>query len=358
MADGYRAGCYTKESWEKIEIQRCPLWVPHRPTGLKRLLHLASFALSSLPVLMAQLRWKPQVVLCIAPTLMNAPGVLFLAWLCKSKRWLHLQDFELDAALNLGLFPGGHWLARLAGWSEHFLLNKFDQVSTISERMLALLSDKGLPAEKCFLMPNWVDTDRIHPLEGANPLSAVLDLPMDMLVALYAGNLGRKQGLETVIEAARLLRDHTKLLIIICGDGAAREELEHAAEGLANLRFLPVQPEEKLNQLLNLADIHLLPQKAGAADLVMPSKLSGMLASGRAVIATVLADTGVGEIVSQIGVLVPPEDSAALASAILKLAQSPTERTRLGRKGRAYALAHWSAAQILKQCIQRLNNMV
>ena len=358
VAEGYCAGRYTRESWQGVEVWRCPLWVPRRPTGLARLLHLTSFALSSLPVLAAQLRWNPDLVLCIAPTLMNAPGALLLARLCKAKSWLHLQDFELDAALNMGLFPGGRWLARLAGWFERFLLNKFDQVSTISERMLARLTNKGLQAEKCYLLPNWVDTDQIYPLEGVNPLRAALGLPKDALVVLYAGNLGRKQGLETVIGAARLLQDQPALLFILCGDGAAREVLARGAEGLDNLRFLPVQPGDKLNQLLNLANIHLLPQKADAADLVMPSKLSGILASGKPVIATALADSGVGEVISQTGVLVPPEDAAALADAILKLAQSPAERIRLGKKGRAYALAHWSAAQILKQFCQHLNNLV
>jgi len=358
VAEGYCAGRYTRESWQGVEVWRCPLWVPRRPTGLARLLHLTSFALSSLPALAAQLRWNPDLVLCIAPTLMNAPGALLLARLCKAKSWLHLQDFELDAALNMGLFPGGRWLARLAGWFERFLLNKFDQVSTISERMLARLTNKGLQAEKCYLLPNWVDTDQIYPLEGVNPLRAALGLPKDALVVLYAGNLGRKQGLETVIGAARLLQDQPALLFILCGDGAAREVLARGAEVLDNLRFLPVQPGDKLNQLLNLANIHLLPQKADAADLVMPSKLSGILASGKPVIATALADSGVGEVISQTGVLVPPEDAAALADAILKLAQSPAERIRLGKKGRAYALAHWSAAQILKQFCQHLNNLV
>ena len=146
VAAGYHAGCYTRESWQGVEIRRCPLWVPRRPTGLTRLLHLASFALSCIPVLTGQIKWKPQVVLCVAPTLMNAPGALLLSRRCKAKSWLHLQDFELDAALGLGLLPGGRWLARLVGWVERFLLNKFDRVSTISGRMLARLADKGVTA--------------------------------------------------------------------------------------------------------------------------------------------------------------------------------------------------------------------
>ena len=358
VAPGYHAWRFTRENWKGLKIYRCPLWVPRRPTGLTRLLHLASFALSSLLALAVQLPWKPDLVLCIAPTLMNAPGVLLFTYLCQSKSWLHIQDFELDAALKLGMFPGGHWLARIAAWLERNLLKKFDKISTISGRMMEGLLNKDLPTEKCFLLPNWVDTNQILPLESNNPFRLSLGISMEAVVMLYAGNLGRKQGLGVVIEAAKLLKDHSNLVFILCGDGAAREDLIYSAEGLPNLIFLPVQSVEKLNRLLNLADIHLLPQRVGAADLVMPSKLSGMLASGKAVIATVHKDTEVGKVISKTGVLSPPEDADALASAILELAQSPVERVRLGKKGRNYAVTHWSTEIILRQFDQHLMNLI
>jgi colanic acid biosynthesis glycosyl transferase WcaI len=216
---------------------------------------------------------------------------------------------------------------------------------------------KGLPPEKCILFPNWVKIDQIYPMKDTNPLRTSLGVPERVQIALYAGNLGHKQGLETVVEAARRLQDRPNLLFIICGDGVAREDLEDLAIGLNNLRFLPIQSAEKLNQLLNLADIHLLPQKAGAADLVMLSKLNGKLANGKPVIAAAFPDTGVGKVVGQTGVLVPPGDPNAMADAILTLTQSKTKRARLGEKGRAHALAHSSARPISKQFYQKLNDL-
>jgi colanic acid biosynthesis glycosyl transferase WcaI len=135
------------------------------------------------------------------------------------------------------------------------------------------------------LFPNWVDTRQIYPLlEGPNPLRAHLGLAPEQLAVLYAGTMGKKQGLEHLLTAASRLQGR-QLQFILCGDGAVRAELENTAKELSNVLFLQVQPAERLNELLNLADIHILPQKADAADLVMPSKLSGMLASGKPVIA-------------------------------------------------------------------------
>jgi len=350
IQNGYRAGRYQKETWHGVEIQRCPLWAPSRPTGITRLIHLASFAISSLPALMAQLGWKPSVALCIAPSLMNAPFALAYAHLSGAKAWLHIQDFELDAALKLGLLPGGKWLADLAAHFERALLNGFDHLTTISQRMLAHLHKKGISPNKTSLFPNWVDTAQIYPLlDEINPLRASLGLPAEQLIILYAGTMGKKQGLENLLTAARTLQDHLQIQFILCGDGAIRAELEAAAQGLSNVRFLPVQPSEKLNQLLNMADIHILLQKADAADLVMPSKLSGMLASGKAVIATANPNTELGQVVSEVGILVPPEDTDALAKAILELADSSARRIELGKKGRAYAVKHWDSTAVFMQ---------
>ena len=307
---------------------------------------------------MAQLSWKPAVVLCIAPSLMNAPFALVFARLSHAKTWLHIQDFELDAALRLGLLPESRGLAGLATRFERALLNSFDHLSTISDKMLARLHKIGLPQHKTNLFPNWVDVNQIHPLLDENPLRTTLGLSPDQLVVLYAGSMGRKQGLEHLLAAARhLQREQPQVQFILCGEGVLRAELESTARDLSNVRFLPVQPLEKLNQLLNIADVHVLLQKADAADLVMPSKLSGMLASGKAVIATANLDTEVGQVVAQVGLLVPQEDSMALAEAILQLANSPTRRVKLGRLGREYAVTHWDAALVLSQFEQQLSSL-
>jgi colanic acid biosynthesis glycosyl transferase WcaI len=167
VQNGYKWWRYTHESWNGLKVYRCLLWVPRRPSGVKRLLHLFSFALSSFPVLLRQLFWKPDVVLCIAPAFFSAPFALFTARLSRAKAWLHLQDFELDAATNLGLLPGNHFLTRWAARIESWLLARFDRVSTISNRMVARLKMKGVTCERTYLFPNWVDTNQIFPWREA-----------------------------------------------------------------------------------------------------------------------------------------------------------------------------------------------
>src|SRR5207244_6265758 len=131
--------------------------------------------------------------------------------------------------------------------------------------------------------------------------------------------MGAKQGLDQLIAAARLLVDRPLIRFVICGAGAGLPQLRAMASGLPNVSFLPLQPPERLNALLNLADIHALPQKPSVADLVMPSKLLGMLASGRPVVVTARQGSELAAVVGQCGVVVPPENPSALAAAIAAL---------------------------------------
>ena len=356
---GYKGWHYSYEEWQGNVVYRAPLWVPHNPTGLKRLLHLLSFAISIVPLLLWQIFWRPDLVMCIAPALFYAPLAWLTARLCGAKSWLHIQDFELDAATHLGMLSSEHFLTKWAARCECWLLTHFDRVSTISNRMLARLKEKGVGSDRAYLFPNWIDTNSIIPLtDSHNSLRKVLGIPDDKIVLLYSGNMGHKQGLEYIIEVARGLQAHFDILFVLCGDGATREMLEKSACGLPNVQFLGLQPLEKLNQLLNTADIHLLPQRVNAADLVMPSKLLGMMASGKAILAATSSDTELGNIVSQIGITVPPNDGLALSKAILELARSPELRSRLGEKGREYVCGHWSEDQVLAHFQAQLGNLV
>ncbi len=358
IQNGYHAWRYQKETWENVEVQRCPLWVPRRPRGFTRLIHLASFAFSSLPALLAQLHWKPSVVLCIAPAMMNAPFALAFARLSGAKAWLHIQDFELDAASNLNLLPGRKYIYPLLQAFEGFILKGFARVSTISENMRLLCIQKGVAAGRTFLLPNWVDTKKIHPLAVPDPLRAELNISAQTFVALYHGNMGRKQGLELLIETARLLAAKPEILFVLCGEGSAKKELVEQAAALPNLRFLELQPEEKLNELVNLADVHLLPQLANAADLVMPSKLNSMLASGKPVIAGAYPLTQISQVLGTIGIVIPPENAAALAESIINLYEHPSERLRLGSLGRAYACEHLDKDIILARLTASLDTLI
>lgn len=357
---GYSARTYRTETFGGVRVTRVPLWVPQRPGGLKRLLHLGSFALSSLPVLLAQWRWKPDAVWVVEPPLMCAPAAVAFATLRGAKSWLHIQDYEVDAAFDLGLIKG-QTLRRWVQRAERWLMRRFDRVSTISGRMVDRALIKGVDDERVLHFPNWVDIGGITPLAAPSSYRAELGLAPEDVVALYSGNMGNKQGLETLAEVARLLQDEPHIQLVFGGNGSGRADLQARCAGLGNVRFLDLQPLERLSEWLGLADVHLLPQRADAADLVMPSKLTGMLASGRAVLATAMPDTELCRVVTQdaaCGLVVPPENPAAMADALRALAADPAWRTRLGSNGRRHAEAELSQDAILRRFETQLMNLV
>ncbi len=335
---GYRSYGFRREQMNGVEIWRCPLWVPGRPSGVKRLLHLASFALSSLPVLLLQAWWRPERVIVIEPPLMCAPAGLLLARLTRGRAWLHVQDFEVDAAFNLGMLP--RFLQKWARHAESFLMRRFDRVSSISRNMVDLLLQKGVEPVRCVLFCNWVDPDEIRPLSRPGKLRQELGISADKTVALYSGNMGMKQGLDIILQAAQSLVSHPRIHFVMCGEGAAKRDLIKDWGALPNVTWLSLQPLDRLNELLNMADIHLLPQSQDVADLVMPSKLAGILASGRPVLATVPPGTQIAEVVETRGVISPPGDAGALAKGIVDLDADAELRARLGTKARIYAVAH------------------
>ncbi len=352
ISNAYSAWRYHFEDMNGVSVWRCPLWVPAKPSGLKRLIHLTSFALSSFPVMLGQILWKPDVVMAIEPPLMCAPVSLLVSRLAGAKVWLHIQDFEVDAAFGLGILKS-NLLRKAVLHLERRLMRSFDSVSTISHKMLEKLIEKGVESDKTVYFPNWADVATIFSLEKESPLRKELGIPADKLVALYSGNMGEKQGLEIVLEAARRLVTNLEIQFVLCGDGAAKATLFEAYGKLPNVVWFPLQPVERLNDLLNMADIHLLPQRADVADLVMPSKLSGMLASGRPVLATAHAGTQVTQIVASCGKVVEPGDVQGFVQGLLELLHSPQVRTTLGAAARQ-AAHQWDKSNVLHRFEEHL----
>jgi colanic acid biosynthesis glycosyl transferase WcaI len=342
----YARPLFKRELWHGVEIFRAPLWVPSTPGGLARLAHLASFVMCSFPVMLRQVVWRPDLVLTVAPAFLCAPIALLVARLVAARSWLHLQDFEVDLAFRMGLLKG-KLLQRIALRMERSLLRRFDTVSSISGRMLELLLTKGVSQDRTCYLPNWVDIDHITPLSARSTYRRELGIKQNAIVVLFSGSLAGKQDLELIPAVARLVVARRDIVFILCGEGVMKPRLQRAAQGLPNVHFLPLQPFERLGELLSTADIHLLPQSPDAADLVLPSKLSGMLASGRPVITMGRTGTELATIVETCGVVVAPGDQAAFAAALCALADDGKLRSTLGRRARSYAEMHFERDTIL-----------
>lgn len=347
-------------------VYRTPLYVPQQPTGIKRIVHLISFVLASSPVMLRQVYWQPEIVFTVEPTFFCAPLTLFVGKCAGAASWLHVQDFEVDAAFELGLLPAQGPVHDAARRVENFFIYAFDRVSGISAHMVERAIAKGISSERTILFPNWVDAESIQPLprESRSRNRVLKELALtqpDILgktIVLYSGNMGAKQGVERLAPLAEAFRGDDRLHFLFCGDGAFRGQLEEMVHRLPNVTLLPLQPLDRLNELLNAADIHLLPQRASAADLVMPSRLSAMMASGRPVVATAHTGTQIATVVEGRGLVVPPEDSHALHCAVQRLAADPDLRAQFGAAAREYAELHFGKASVLEQFERDLNDLL
>ena len=358
VAREFRGGWIRSSVESGVRVFRVAHYVPASPTGARRILHHLSFALSALlPALVLARRAKVDVVVAIAPSLLSAPVARLAAGLAGAGSWLHIQDLEIDAAFATGLAPRWPILLALGRGFERRLLSQFDRVSAISPAMCRSLGAKGVAAHKIAEFRNWAACDLVTPLALASTYRAEWSITTPR-VALYSGNIATKQGLEIVVAAARRLAHRTDLTFVVCGAGPTLGDLKARAFGLPNILFRSLQPKERLSELMGLATLHLLPQRAAAADLVLPSKLTNMLASGRPVIATAALGSSLAEEVSGCGLVVPPDDDAALADAIDELIDNDDFRNKLGQEARRRAVERWDRDRILSGFERRLSALV
>jgi colanic acid biosynthesis glycosyl transferase WcaI len=345
---GYR-NRYHRAPENEVRVWRTPLLLRRKMGGIWRLLAPLSFALSSAPVVFYEiLTRRPNTVFCVEPTLFAAPVAQLAAKLVGAQTVLHVQDLEVDAAFAMGHLGSHPWLKRLALGFERLALARFDAVVTISHRMAEKLNEKGVKAERIAVVRNWVDLSHIYPLNDVSPYRTELGFGQDDFIVLYSGNIGAKQGLGVLLDAAERLQDDALLHFVVAGEGPLKPALEQRYGRLPNVLFLPFQPHARLNEFLALADLHALPQEKGAADLVLPSKLGGMLASGKPVLVTAEEGTELAEFVSGAAAVIAPGDGRALAETIRELrkgqhqldTESRLERVRsLSRNGGLALLA-------------------
>lgn len=321
-----------------VSVTRVPHYIPQTPSFARRLRHYLSFARAARGPMMAAAGQSPDLVFAVAPAALAVPVARSSARRAGAPLWVHVQDLEVDAAFATGLLGRWPMAERAALALERRLLMPAARISSISPQMCARLRDKGVPAETAFDLRNW------STLTGAGDGSAYRREWQlgERHVALYAGNLARKQGIEIVIEAARRLQHRDDIVFVICGEGPNRAHLADLAAGLPNVQLRPLQPVERLGDLLALASVHLLPQIAEAADLVLPSKLANMLASGRPVVATAAPGTGIYAEIDGCGLATPPGEPAPFAEAIAALIDDPQRSKKLGVAARQRAEQRWT----------------
>lgn len=286
-------------------------------------------------------RLRPDAVLVMSPPLiLGLPGVVL------ARRWgvplvFNIQDVFPDVAVEVGAITSPR-VIRAAAALERWLYRHSDAVTVLSDDLAANVTAKLGPADahRVRVIPNFVDTERVTPGDRRNAYRDEYGLG-DATVVTYAGNLGYSQPVELLLEAARRFVDEppeVEVRFVINGGGSARASLEAQARGLANVTFVPMQPRERLAEVLAAADIHTVLLRTGLGRSSVPSKLYSILAAARPCVASVDPGTEVARVVEAAGagLVVPPGDAASLTAAIRELVADPTRRAEMGERGRRF----------------------
>ena len=359
VAEEYRGRLLQREKQNGVEIVRSWMWVPRRPSALRRMLFEASFLTSTfLRALVyrfrsAGWRWgkKPDLLVVVSPPLGLGLSARLLSRLWRIPYVFDVEDLQPDAAADLGMLRQGKLIRALYAL-ERMAYRHAALVTTLTEGMRRRIVAKGVPAEKVKVIAARAD-ERLFGLRqriDGREFRRQVGLEGRFLV-VHSGNMGVKQGLDVILGAAKLTESDPSITYLIVGDGAARPELERKAEelDLKNIRFLPLQSWEMFQQMLAAADLALITQQKSVSDIVFPSKTVTLLAAGCPVIASVNGESEIARVVhaSGAGVVVAPEDAQALANAVYALRRDDESRMIMSARGTRYAQEHWDGGRVL-----------
>jgi colanic acid biosynthesis glycosyl transferase WcaI len=359
VQEPYSGRNYKKEKLfnGNLTIYRCPLYVPANPSGLKRLIHESLFFITAgLVVFKMLFKPKQDLIFAVAPPFHLAILALFYRFFKGGRIVYHIQDLQIEAAKELKMLRY-KWMFDMLFSIEYFILRKMNFISTISDGMMSRVGKK-IP-KKITFFPNWVDTETFYPLENRAQLKSKWGYQPDDHVVLYSGSIGEKQGLDCLITIAERLSGHPKIKFLICGTGPYKQELFKMAQekNLTNLDFLPLQGFDVFNEFLNMADIHLVLQKANASDLVMPSKLTSILAVGGLALVTANPGTTLHDVIKahDMGVVIAAEDEKLLGDTIIHIAENNYEPSRLN--ARKYAQLYLDKRNILPNMLSYVTQL-
>jgi colanic acid biosynthesis glycosyl transferase WcaI len=281
---------------------------------------------------------RPDVVLCMTDPPVIADLALVLARRFDVPLVVVSQDVFPEVAVALKRLdnPAVVELLRLA---TRLYLKRADRVVAIGDTMRERLVEKGADRERIVVIPNWTDTSDLEPQPRDNAWAREHELH-DKFVVMHSGNIGHAQDLDTLIRAATFLRDLDDLRIVLIGGGARRDELKELAKVLEveQVVFMGYQPRELLADSLSSADVHVVGLARGLSGYVVPSRLYGVLAVGRPVLAAAEPDSETAKAVDEVGagVVVPPGRPELLARAIRRAYDGEFDLDEMGRRGREW----------------------
>lgn len=349
----YRGRWLMHDEVDGLPVWRTWIYPVERGRFWKRLSNYFSFVFSSFWGLSKA--GQQDIILFESPPLFLGITALTYSRWHNCKMIMNISDLWPESAVALGLV-NNKWMISAAKRLENLLYRKAWKISTQTEGIRNSLLERGLPAEKVTFLPNGVNLDMFSPRERDWQLAESLKLGTDDFVLIYTGTMGYAQGLESVISAAEILKEHRDIRFLFVGDGTEKPKLQEMAQarGLTHVSFVDFQPVQQMPRYFSLAGASIVPlKKSKLFEGARPSKMFPALGSEVPVI--YCGEGEAAELVLQSGggVVVEPENPAQLAEAVLQLKKNPA-RQEMGRAGRIFVSEHYSWQQIIKSWLDQL----
>lgn len=326
---------YRSDELRGVPVHRCWHYVPRRANAFKRILHEGTFVATSF---LRQLTLPaPDAYVVVSPPLLLGAAAWLLGKIKRRPFVFHVQDLQPDAAAGLGMLKPG-LLTRALYCLEAFAYRKATRLSGITPGMLNAFRRKGVREEKLVLFPNGVALPDLADAPAPGAFRTRCGFSPDDFLAVYSGNLGVKQGLDVLIEAARHLAPGIRILI--CGEGAQRDRLAQLIQqhALSNVTLLPLQPHDAYRAMLADADLCVITQQRGSGGFFFPSKLLTTLAWQKPVLTVADEESELVRALrdGRFGLNIEPGHPEKLARALEHLRASPAELRACAEAGRRY----------------------
>jgi len=343
---GFRQRPYQRDLLQGVTVHRAPLYVSHDADPRRRAANYLSFAISANVIAVTRQSRVDATLVHSTPATVAVPAMA-MRLLRRTPYVVYVQDLWPDTVMASGLLAEG------AHRGVERVLNRFcdgvyqhaQSIAVTSPGMADIIVRRGISAKKIFVVPDWVDERHFHP---ASPSRDVLnDIgKLSPFTVMYAGAMGEVQALETLIDAASILRDRHDIDFLLVGGGIAESSLRGRVEraGLRSVRFLAHQPVERMAEVLALGDVQIVSLRDKPIfRTTLPSKLQATMAAGRPIICAVAGDAAQVIRESGAGLATAPGSAAELASAILQMAAlAPEDRQALGDAGHRYYAEEFS----------------
>lgn len=347
----YRGKLAQRERREGLDIVRLYIHARGRKQRFTdRFLSYFSFSVLAFITALC-LRQRYDVIVCPNGGFLTAVAAVLVGRLKRVPVLLNLQDLYPETPIRTGLIRDT-WIIGILRWLEQYIYRGSAHISVITAYFREFLVQNGVPAERISVIPNFVDAEFIRPLPRDNDFSRRHGLAEKFVVS-HAGNIGYAYDLETLIEAASLLRSDRDIAFLIVGDGVVKPILQERvrALNLENVQFMSYQPREDVPLLRAASDVQVALNRPGASLHSMPSKVYEIMASARPLLASADSGSDLAILIdgSRCGIVVEPRDARALADAIMRLHAAPELRQEMGARGRRLAETQYSRSAVVDQ---------